>query len=167
MHALTGSFVSSAIKVDGMVGTKQIHILIDYGSTHNFLDLNTAKRLGCNCVQLLELNFIVANGQTMCLKFACPKFKWSLQGHLHTTNVLLLPLENYDLILGAHCLAIFDDVIMNFKQLYLKFVDAGTMRMIQGNSDSTVQFTSASKLEKILQKGTCSYSLVQHCGGCK
>ena len=35
------------VRINGHVGKKTIHILIDSGSTHNFLNVNLDKRLGC------------------------------------------------------------------------------------------------------------------------
>lgn len=48
LHAMTGSFGGSTIRVEGQAGNRRLHILIDSGSTHNFLDTDTARKLGCH-----------------------------------------------------------------------------------------------------------------------
>jgi len=40
------AFGFHAIGINGHVGNKTVHILIDTRSTHKFLDLNLAKRMG-------------------------------------------------------------------------------------------------------------------------
>ncbi|GKC80349.1 hypothetical protein Tco_1131123 [Tanacetum coccineum] len=47
----------------GHVGKQLLHILVDCGSTHNFLDLNAPKRLRCKMRKICPLQVYVANGQ--------------------------------------------------------------------------------------------------------
>ncbi|KAG8381885.1 hypothetical protein BUALT_Bualt05G0019300 [Buddleja alternifolia] len=46
MHAITGIHDFKTMRVTGVMKEKPIHILIDTGSTHNFMDLEAAKNLG-------------------------------------------------------------------------------------------------------------------------
>jgi len=41
---------------------KNLDILTDSGSTHNFLDLELAKKLGCKMEPINPMSVIVANG---------------------------------------------------------------------------------------------------------
>jgi len=47
MNAMNGSTGFHTMRVNGHVGKRTLHILVDSGSTHNFLDETFAKRLGC------------------------------------------------------------------------------------------------------------------------
>ncbi|XP_071737634.1 uncharacterized protein [Rutidosis leptorrhynchoides] len=47
LNALTGNNAYQTMRVFGHANKQSVHILIDSGSTHNFLDLTTAKKLGC------------------------------------------------------------------------------------------------------------------------
>jgi len=47
MNAICGNTGFQTMRINGHVGKKTIHILIDSRSTHNFLDVNLAKGLGC------------------------------------------------------------------------------------------------------------------------
>ncbi|KAF8116614.1 hypothetical protein N665_0016s0044 [Sinapis alba] len=48
VHALNGSPTYNCMRIMGQYGKRKLHILIDPGSTHNFLDIQIAKFLGCN-----------------------------------------------------------------------------------------------------------------------
>ncbi|GKB94837.1 putative mitochondrial protein [Tanacetum coccineum] len=61
LNAFTGRNTFQTMRVSGYVGKHEIHILIDSGSTHNFLDSNTAKRLGCPLRNTYPLQVTVAN----------------------------------------------------------------------------------------------------------
>nr|GEX68256.1 hypothetical protein [Tanacetum cinerariifolium] len=67
LNALTGRNTFQTMRVNGYVGKHEIHILIDSGSTHNFLDSNTAKRIGCQLKSTYPLQVTVANGCEMML----------------------------------------------------------------------------------------------------
>jgi len=47
MNAMNEASGFHIMRINGHVGKKIVHIVIDSGSTHNFLDVNLAKRLGC------------------------------------------------------------------------------------------------------------------------
>ncbi|KAG8391290.1 hypothetical protein BUALT_Bualt01G0172600 [Buddleja alternifolia] len=47
MNSMTGIHDFRTMRVNGTSQGKSVHILIDIESTHNFLDLQAAKRLGC------------------------------------------------------------------------------------------------------------------------
>lgn len=55
LNALAGVTVYQTMRVKGLVGKHTIHILIDSGSTYNFLDVHTAKKLGSNVVSTCPL----------------------------------------------------------------------------------------------------------------
>ncbi|CAO2838144.1 unnamed protein product [Amaranthus hypochondriacus] len=52
LHALTGEQTFHTMKIVGFVKNKPLHILVDSGSTHNFLDIEYAKKLGCELEQI-------------------------------------------------------------------------------------------------------------------
>jgi len=62
LQALQGMNSFQTMRVEGKVGFQALHILVDSGSTHNFLDLNTAKKLRCELMKIPPLMVAVANG---------------------------------------------------------------------------------------------------------
>lgn len=46
INALTGVADFSTMRITGYHNKRPIHVLIDSGSTHNFLDINVAKKFG-------------------------------------------------------------------------------------------------------------------------
>ncbi|GJZ24614.1 histone-lysine N-methyltransferase ATX2-like protein isoform X1 [Tanacetum coccineum] len=65
LNAMTGVNNYQTMRAGGHVGKQLLHILVDCGSTHNFLDLNAPKRLGCTMRKICPLKVYVANGQVM------------------------------------------------------------------------------------------------------
>nr|GEU31625.1 gypsy/Ty3 retroelement polyprotein [Tanacetum cinerariifolium] len=65
LDALSGLNSYETMRVRGRVGKQMVHILIDCSSTHNFLDIHTAKKLGCRLAKTISMQVSVANGQRM------------------------------------------------------------------------------------------------------
>ena len=62
VNALTGVANFKTIRVTGYHKKKALHILIDSGSTHNFLDTNMAKKLGYLITLMDVVNVVVVDG---------------------------------------------------------------------------------------------------------
>ncbi|GJU05073.1 DEAD-box ATP-dependent RNA helicase 41 [Tanacetum coccineum] len=100
LNALSGLNSFQTMRVKGLFGKNTLHILIDCGSTHNFLDLKTAKNLGCQFENTTPLQVSVDNGQHMMTCYKCKNFQWSLRGDTFTSDVMLLPLGGCEMVLG-------------------------------------------------------------------
>ncbi|GJY83096.1 putative mitochondrial protein [Tanacetum coccineum] len=62
LHALNGVESFQTMRVTRHVGKQTLHILIDTGSTHNFLDVDKAKKLGCHLSSTCPLNVDIPGG---------------------------------------------------------------------------------------------------------
>ncbi|GKC56058.1 reverse transcriptase [Tanacetum coccineum] len=62
IHALSGITSHRTMRIRGYVGKQMVHILIYCGSTHNFTDVQTAKRIGCKMQRICPLKMDVADG---------------------------------------------------------------------------------------------------------
>ncbi|OIT05665.1 hypothetical protein A4A49_61683, partial [Nicotiana attenuata] len=125
MHAMTGLMDYRTMKLTGSVGAKAVHILIDTGSTHNFLDLNTAKRLGCALQAMPSFAVAVANGNMVYSKYMCKGFSSRMQGVDFAANMLILPLGGCSVVLGIQWLITLGDIRWNFRQLNMEFMMQG------------------------------------------
>lgn len=104
VNALDGSSSFMCMRVIGKYGKRNLHILIDTGSSHNFIDLQIAKDLGCLLEPIPPVEVSAANGNNMLSNFCCKKFTWSMQGYQFTTEVRTLPLDCCDMVLGVQWL---------------------------------------------------------------
>jgi len=100
LNALNGTSAYHTMRVIGRFKHTPLHILIDSGSTHNFLNLATTKKLHCVIKKIPPLQVGVANGQYLPCPAMCEDFSWSLLGETFTTDVMLVTLGNYDMVLG-------------------------------------------------------------------
>ncbi|GJS45876.1 reverse transcriptase [Tanacetum coccineum] len=75
LNALTGTNNFQTMRVIGTVGKHLVHILVDCGSTHNFLDKNMAKKLGCSIKPTGPLAVTLTDGNNLVTTSKCKNFK--------------------------------------------------------------------------------------------
>ena len=147
VHAING-IVSKGYKtmrVTGHVNKRDLHILIDSGSTHNFLDVEMAKKLGCTLTSINPIRVDVANGSSLSYVSACKGLNWTLQGTKFQTDVLLLPLGNCDMVLEVQWLETLGEIKWDFKQLRMEFVIKGKKHVLRGSSSTAESKTINSR----------------------
>ncbi|XP_076896345.1 uncharacterized protein LOC143549303 [Bidens hawaiensis] len=80
LNAIMGVTSYSTMRVTGSIGTKQLHILIDSGSTHNFLDEKIACKMNCPLKEMPSMKITVADGNVMSCTEVCENMQWMMQG---------------------------------------------------------------------------------------
>lgn len=100
VHALNGSPTFNCMRLMGQYEKHKLHILIDPGSTHNFLDIQIAKGLGCSLTPIKPMSVVAASGDLI-TKYKCSSFAWKMQGYGFTAEIRTLPLGCSDLVLGV------------------------------------------------------------------
>ena len=95
--------------------------LIDSGSTHNFMDVRLAQRMGCKMEPVKLQSVSVADGSELRCDYICKKFNWRLQGNDFYTDVLLILLGSCDMVLGVQWLSTLGTIQWKFQTLQMEF----------------------------------------------
>ncbi|GKB03552.1 retrotransposon-related protein [Tanacetum coccineum] len=155
LNALSGISSFQTMRVIGLVAKgHKLHILVDSGSTHNFLDINMAKRLGCKIRSTCPLAVSVAGGRDMVTVSMCKDFQWQLYGQTFTTDVMLIPLGGCDMVLGIQWLSTLGDIKCNFKELKMQFLYNNTKVCLRGTTKSVTHWLDDRKqIERLESNG--------------
>lgn len=65
INTLGGSMGPNTMTFMGAVGKHEICILLDTGSTHTFIDTDTARQIGCNLTPVPRIHISIAGGGTL------------------------------------------------------------------------------------------------------
>nr|GEV03073.1 hypothetical protein [Tanacetum cinerariifolium] len=152
LNALSGLNSYQTMRVRGRVGKQVVHILIDCSNIHNFLDIHTAKKLGCRLAKTTHVQVLVANGQRMMRTSVCHDLKWSFQNEVFTSDVMLLPLGGCKMVLDIQWLATFRDMQCNFKKLIMKFNHKGRQLVLRGMNNTHMESVGSvyAEVEQVL-----------------
>jgi len=77
-NALAGITTPQTIKIEGHIKKKKVIVLIDSGSTHNFIHCKIAKELNCFLYPAPECQLMVASGGTINCSRKCHNIKLSM-----------------------------------------------------------------------------------------
>ncbi|KAL5736973.1 hypothetical protein ACOSQ2_031761 [Xanthoceras sorbifolium] len=131
-HALTGCAGLQTIRLKGKVRHREITILVDSGSTHNFLDPNTAQLTRVEIEETETLWVTVGGGGKISSKAKCKQFTWAMQGVSFSTEMRLLTLGGCDAVLGMQWIREIGPIMLDAKQLSMSFMKEGKWVSLQG-----------------------------------
>ena len=156
LNALEGVAGLNTLRVTGRVEKQPLFILVDSGSTHNFISNQVAERLHCRLTSIKALIVQVADGGLMICYSVCNNFQWSMQGVSFETDVYTLDLQNCDMILGIQWLAKLKTIVYNYKEMWMAFIWQGQEVCIKGDKPTLVETIQVEQLNGML----CNTSLI-------
>nr|GEW62688.1 hypothetical protein [Tanacetum cinerariifolium] len=121
LHAMNRVQNYRTLMVKETVGKHTIHFLVDCVSTHKFMDVAVAKKLGCHI-------------RTTRSKFC--------------SDVMLLPLVGWEMILRIQWLFTLGDIKFNFKELRMEFMYKKRRWYLGGTPKSNSEWMTGHKLNK-------------------
>nr|ABA96448.2 retrotransposon protein, putative, unclassified, expressed [Oryza sativa Japonica Group]BAG99806.1 unnamed protein product [Oryza sativa Japonica Group] len=140
----------------------ELLMLVDSGSTHSFIDKEVGLKL--SGIQKLKQPLIVriADGGTMSCTHEITNCKWWMQGYQFCNNFRMLPLGNYDIILGMDWLESISPMQVDWANKWMEFNHQGASIRVQGLLSTPVQCSPVTchQLNGMSRRGSLSY-LVQ------
>ncbi|KAL0313371.1 UNVERIFIED_CONTAM: Retrovirus-related Pol polyprotein from transposon.6 [Sesamum radiatum] len=104
LNAMSGNMNLNTLRVKGIAYKSEIHVLIDSGSTHCFIDEDAAVQLGCQLEGITPVHVSVADDSKLVSRLYCPEFSWEMQGHIFSYPVRTLRLGGCHMVLGGNWL---------------------------------------------------------------
>lgn len=153
MNALTGTSNFQTMRVTGLHNKKTIHVLIDSGSTHNFLDLAAAKRLGCKLESVPPMSVTAGGGNKIQAPYLCRGFTWQLQNSSFNEDVIVMPLVCCDLVLGVQWLKSLGQIVWDFNKLQMEFTIDGRKCMLRSAKPPSTKLINNKKLTRSVHEG--------------
>jgi len=132
VNALTGVTRYRTMRIMWYYQKNPLHILIDSGNTHNFLDTQVAEKYGCKIQKMDPLNVVVADRSKIKISSMVKKFSWNIQQTTFTADMFLLPLGCCDLVSGIEWLIKLGDILWNFDKLTMEFKVQGRRHVLRG-----------------------------------
>ncbi|XP_035548740.1 uncharacterized protein LOC118349222 [Juglans regia] len=154
LHALIGSSNPRTMRVMGRVNGQGIVILIDSGSTHNFLDSGVARRVKLPICADKKVKVRVANGDQVVSEGLGKNVKVLVQGNAFTIDLFVMELVGCHMVLGIQWLQSLGTITWNFKKLTMRFLGQGQEVMLQGLiSSQFIEEGSYNKISNLEKKG--------------
>lgn len=109
------------LKLIGIIKHKHITLLVDSGSTHNFVDINLAKQLNLFVYPIKDLIVETVHGQQVKGIGRCHKVPVQIQNLELQTECYTLPLSGMDMVLGVEWLMQLGTYATNLEEQFMEF----------------------------------------------
>lgn len=153
LQAMCGIPTLHTIRVQGSIHSKVVYVLIDSGSTHSFINTALAKKLDLTVHDSKDYEVLVANGDKLKGTGICKQVPLSCQGCTMSIDLLLLPIEGCQVVLGAQWMRELEDVTLNFKKMQVKFHHMGKPHVWQGITTDDTKIVNEKTIAKESQQG--------------
>ncbi|KAL6320971.1 hypothetical protein AAG906_010780 [Vitis piasezkii] len=158
-HALTGWSTPKTMRITAKIGQHEVVVLIDSGSTHNFISEKVADMLHLPVVPTKPFTVKVANGTPLKCQGRFEHVHVILQGIPFSLTLYSLPLTGLDLVLGVQWLEQLGTVVCNWKKLTMEFQWENQTHKLQGTNTQTIQVASLKAVSKELRQGSSMFAI--------
>ncbi|XP_016665517.2 uncharacterized protein [Gossypium hirsutum] len=121
LHAIRGTCNSSTMQLTTKMSGKTVLVLVDSGSTHNFLREGLVPRLGLKKQKKSGLQVCVANGERVPSIGICKTVQFVVANDNFQADFYTIPLEGFDMILGVKWLCTLGPILWDFSSLTMQF----------------------------------------------
>jgi hypothetical protein len=118
---LAGISTPQTLKIEGYIKKKNVIVLIDSGSIHNFIQYKLAKDLNCFVYLVPKFQVMIADGGTINCSGKCNKINITMGEYVMNSAMIIIPMGGADVVLGIQWLQSLGIVDFNFQELFMKF----------------------------------------------
>ncbi|XP_061359120.1 uncharacterized protein LOC133303256 [Gastrolobium bilobum] len=149
-NALFGTYSSKSFRLLGIVMGQSVQILIDGGSTHNFITPRVATHLHLTLISIPPFNVQVGNGDSLTYSAMCQSVPLDIQGHRFSVDLFVLELQGADMVFGVQWLSTLGPIVTDYQKLTMGFVFQGVHVVLQGEQQIAVSLITSSQLHKLV-----------------
>ncbi|MCH90112.1 hypothetical protein A2U01_0011019, partial [Trifolium medium] len=155
-HALSGHLAPETLRLTGRISTHQVAILIDGGSTHNFIQERLVKSLGLKAQSTQALRVMVGNGNVIECHQLCVQIPVHVQNQVFTVDLHVLPLSGADVVFGVQWMKSLGPILTDYNDLTMKFIAAGKIVELKGDCNSGLNAMTAHQVKRLVHTNGAS-----------
>jgi transposase InsO family protein len=161
LHAMSGFPTPNTFRILGTIAKRQLTILVDSGSTQNFIQDRVAKYLGLPVTPAPQpFKVMVGNGNTLDCTSRCVNVPFSIQGNKFVADFFLLSLGGAEVVLGVPWLVSLGPILMDYTTLQMQFTYLGRPIELKADAPFKPKDISVPQMKRCV--ATHSISLFLH-----
>jgi hypothetical protein len=147
-NALARISTPQTLNMEGYIKKKNVIVLIDSGSTHNFIHYKLAKALNFFVYPASKFQVMIADRGTINCSGKCNKINIIVGEY-----VMNIPMGGADVVLGIQWLQSLGTMDFNFQELFIKFSLKGKEIELRGITGKYGKVIIYNGIPKLLKKG--------------
>jgi hypothetical protein len=153
LNALIGFSAPQTLMLIGYIKHQKVIILVDSGSTHNFIHRRIAQENHCYIHAVNNFQIMIANGGSMKCRGSCENVRFQIGDYHLKSHMFSIDMGGCDIVLGVDWLMTLGPILMDFKDLTMKFDQEGHQYKFQDITSGSPEIISSHRMEKMLKKG--------------
>ncbi|KAK8952198.1 hypothetical protein KSP39_PZI004863 [Platanthera zijinensis] len=142
------------MRMTGRVRQERVTILVDSGSTHNFIHSEVAQRVGHEVDRATTFHVMVADGSKLQCEVVMKGVELQIQGYSGRTDVYLLLIRGSDMVLGVQWIQQLRRVTFDWEQMTMEFLQQGRQYCLGVLKSSSLKEISLRSLERLGEQGS-------------
>ncbi|XP_026449162.1 uncharacterized protein LOC113349403 [Papaver somniferum] len=151
LHAFMGSPFPKTMRITGYIKGHPVTILIDSGSTHNFLHPKIAKHCGYKVTSSnTVMQVMIGDGRFLNATGSCSNVTIKLQDYVFDIDFYLLAVSGCDAVLGVQWLRSLGTFTWDFNKLIMKFSKLDREFSLIGDNSPTVMLLDTNPMQRVI-----------------
>eukprot|EP00253_Pinus_taeda_P012985 PITA_12985 len=153
LHALAGISSPQTLKIRGFIKHRPVVVLIDSGSTDNFIHQKVVEIVHCFVRAVSNFHVQIVDRGTMKCEGRCENVKLQMGDYQLKTHMFAIHMGGCDIVLGADWLRTLGPITMAFQELYMIFKQNNHTHTLRGLQVGAPSIIISHRMEKLLKKG--------------
>jgi hypothetical protein len=121
LNALTGFSSPQTLKIIGYIKHRKVIIIVDSGSTHTFIHHRIAQETHSYIHVVNNFQIMISNGGSMKCGGRCENVRLQIGDYHLKSHIFSINMGGCDIVLGANWLMTLGLILLDFKELTMKF----------------------------------------------
>ena len=148
-NSLADHLASEMLHLIGTIADHCVVVLVDGGSTHNFIQHQLVTQLQLPCCDTSPLRVMVGNGQHLTCTRVYEAIVLNMQSAQFTVDLHVLPISGANVVLGVQWLKALGPILTNYNTLCMQFFHGGRLVEFAGENKSTMNALTPSQFRRL------------------
>ncbi|KAI9153176.1 hypothetical protein LWI28_007216 [Acer negundo] len=149
----------STMRLMAWVDKFEVSMLVDYGSSYNFINANIVRKIGLRGAAIELFDVKMANGEKLKCEEVVHEVKMNVQFRI-TANLHVLSLVGVDVVLGNAWLKSIGKVVTDFDAMTMEFKLGGRKRTWASLPLKEIKQCEAQMIERLCKGGAQCFAVV-------
>jgi hypothetical protein len=125
LNSLIGFSTPQTLKLIGYIKHRKVIIIVDSGSTHNFIHRRITQETNCYIRAVNNFQIVIVNGESMKCGGRCENVCLQIGDYHLKYHMFAIDMGGCDIVLGAKWLRTLGPILMDFNELTMQFHQEG------------------------------------------
>ncbi|KAJ8751592.1 hypothetical protein K2173_016841 [Erythroxylum novogranatense] len=158
-HAITGVHNPQTLRLYGKMNNKDLVVLIDSGSSYNFIEQRVATKFGLPMDSTKKFQIVIANTDRVECLGVCKGVRINIQGCPIIADFFVLPKAACPVVLGVQWLETLGPIQTDYKKLTMSFNLDGVRYIFNGMRNREMEALTEKESQQLGTTGTLGTGL--------